>query len=89
MTDYDVVSAASMVCAAPAGQRRRSVLLIERHYLLGEKIRISGGGRCNFTNTGAGPANFLSQNPDLCRAVLARCTPARAGSKARWDCPLL
>jgi predicted Rossmann fold flavoprotein len=76
---FDVVvigaGAAGMMCAAQAGQRGRRVLLIEHYHLLGEKIRISGGGRCNFTNTGAGPANFLSQNPDFCRSALARYTP--------------
>ena len=79
MRDFDVVvigaGAAGMMCAAQAGQRGRSVLLIEHYHLLGEKIRISGGGRCNFTNIGAGPANFLSQNPDYCRSALARYTP--------------
>jgi predicted Rossmann fold flavoprotein len=79
MHDYDVVvigaGAAGMMCAAVAGQRGRRVLLIEHYHLLGEKIRISGGGRCNFTNTGAGPDNFLSQNPDFCRSALARYTP--------------
>ena len=76
---YDVVvigaGAAGMMCAAQAGQRGRSVLLIEHYPLLGEKIRISGGGRCNFTNAGAGPANYLSRNPDYCRSALARYTP--------------
>jgi predicted Rossmann fold flavoprotein len=79
MIDCDVVvigaGAAGMMCAAQAGQRGRRVLLIEHYHLLGEKIRISGGGRCNFTNIGAGPANFLSQNPDFCRSALARYTP--------------
>ncbi len=79
MVDYDVVvigaGAAGMMCAAQAGQRGRNVLLIEHYHLLGEKIRISGGGRCNFTNTGAGPGNYLSQNPDFCRSALARYTP--------------
>src|SRR4030095_1764323 len=51
-------------------------LLIEHYHVLGEKIRISGGGRCNFTNLHAGPANYLSQNPDFCRSALARYTPA-------------
>ena len=67
--------AAGMMCAAQAGQRGRRVLLIEHYPVLGEKIRISGGGRCNFTNTGAGPANYLSANPDFCRSALARYTP--------------
>jgi predicted Rossmann fold flavoprotein len=68
--------AAGMMCAAQAGQRGRRVLLIEHYHVVGEKIRISGGGRCNFTNVNAGPANFLSQNPDFCRSALARYTPA-------------
>ena len=67
--------AAGMMCAGVAGQRGRRVLLIEHHPAIGEKIRISGGGRCNFTNVGAGPANYLSQNPEFCRSVLARYTP--------------
>jgi len=77
---FDVVvigaGAAGMMCAAQAGQRGRRTLLIEHYHLLGEKIRISGGGRCNFTNRGAGPAHYLSQNPDFCRSALARYTPA-------------
>ena len=76
---YDVIvigaGAAGMMCAATAGQRGRRVLLIEHYDKLGEKIRISGGGRCNFTNLDAGPANYLSQNPDFCRSALARYTP--------------
>jgi predicted Rossmann fold flavoprotein len=79
MPEYDVVvigaGAAGMMCAARAGQRGRRVLLIEHARLLGEKIRISGGGRCNFTNVDAGPANYLSQNPDFCRSALSRYTP--------------
>ena len=79
MADYDVVvigaGAAGMMCAAQAGQRGRRVLLIEHYHTVGEKIRISGGGRCNFTNSGATAANFLSQNPDFCRSALARYTP--------------
>ena len=69
--------AAGMMCAAQAGQRGRRVLLIEHYHLTGEKIRISGGGRCNFTNVNAGPANYLSTNPDFCRSALARYTPAQ------------
>ena len=79
MAAYDVVvvgaGAAGMMCAARAGQRGRRVLLIDHYPKLGEKIRISGGGRCNFTNVNAGPANYLSQNPDYCRSALARYTP--------------
>ena len=80
MTDYEVIvigaGAAGMMCAAQAGQRGRRVLLVEHYHALGEKIRISGGGRCNFTNVHAGPANYLSANPDFCRSALARYTPA-------------
>ena len=64
-----------MMCAAQIGQRGRRVLLIEHARKLAEKIRISGGGRCNFTNLHCGPANFLSQNPHFCRSALARYTP--------------
>jgi predicted Rossmann fold flavoprotein len=67
--------AAGMMCAAQAGQRGKSVLLIDHYHKLGEKIRISGGGRCNFTNIHAKPENFLSQNPHFCRSALARFTP--------------
>jgi predicted Rossmann fold flavoprotein len=67
--------AAGMMCAGAAGQRGRRVLLIEHYPAIGEKIRISGGGRCNFTNVGAGPASYLSRNPDFCRSALARYTP--------------
>jgi predicted Rossmann fold flavoprotein len=76
---YDVVvigaGAAGMMCAATAGLRGRRVLLIEHYPVLGEKIRISGGGRCNFTNINAGPANYLSDNPDFCKSALARYSP--------------
>lgn len=67
--------AAGMMCAAQAGQRGKSVLLIDHYRKLGEKIRISGGGRCNFTNIHARPENYLSQNPHFCRSALARYTP--------------
>jgi predicted Rossmann fold flavoprotein len=77
--EYDVVvvgaGAAGMMCAAQAGQRDRRVLLIDHYHLLGEKIRISGGGRCNFTNINCKPENFLSQNPHFARSALARYTP--------------
>jgi len=79
LTRYDVVvlgaGAAGMMCAATAGQRGRRVLLVDHYPKLGEKIRISGGGRCNFTNVSAGPSNYLSENPDFCRSALARYTP--------------
>ena len=67
--------AAGMMCAIKAGKRGRSVVLIDHAETLGEKIRISGGGRCNFTNLDARPENFLSANPDFCRSALARYTP--------------
>jgi predicted Rossmann fold flavoprotein len=66
--------AAGMMCAATAGKRGRRVLLIEHAEKLAEKIRISGGGRCNFTNLDCRPANFLSRNPDFCRSALSRYT---------------
>ncbi len=67
--------AAGMMCAIAAGKRGRSVLLLDHADKLGEKIRISGGGRCNFTNIGTSPEHFLSGNPDFCRSALARYTP--------------
>lgn len=67
--------AAGMMCAAVAGQRGRKVVLIDHAEKLAEKIRISGGGRCNFTNLDAGPQNFLSQNPHFCKSALSRYTP--------------
>ena len=66
---------AGMMCAIEAGKRGRRVLLLDHAEKLGEKIRISGGGRCNFTNVDARPENFLSANPDFCRSALARYTP--------------
>jgi predicted Rossmann fold flavoprotein len=67
--------AAGMMCAAVAGQRGRKVVLIDHATKLAEKIRISGGGRCNFTNLYAGPQNYLSQNPHFCKSALSRYTP--------------
>jgi len=67
--------AAGLHCAAIAGQRGLKVLLIDQAEKVAEKIRISGGGRCNFTNIDTGPANFLSANPHFCRSALARYTP--------------
>lgn len=69
--------AAGMMCAIEAGKRGRSVLLLDHANRLGEKIRISGGGRCNFTNRYATPENFLSQNPHFCRSALARFPPQK------------
>jgi predicted Rossmann fold flavoprotein len=67
--------AAGMMCAATAGQRGRRVVLIDHYGKVGEKIRISGGGRCNFTNIHATHRDFLSRNPDFSRSALARYTP--------------
>ena len=68
--------AAGLFCAGLAGQRGLKVLLIDHAAQVAEKIRISGGGRCNFTNRDTTPAQFLSANPDFCRSALARYTPA-------------
>jgi len=79
MQSFDVVvigaGAAGLFCAGMAGQLGLKVLLIDHGAKVAEKIRISGGGRCNFTNREAGPANFLSANPHFCRSALARYTP--------------
>jgi predicted Rossmann fold flavoprotein len=72
---HDVIilgaGAAGLMCAAVAGQRGRQALLLEQSRQPGEKIRISGGGRCNFTNLHTTPANFLSDNPRFCRSALS------------------
>ncbi len=79
MLSFDVVvigaGAAGLFCAGIAGQLGLKVLLIDHAAKVAEKIRISGGGRCNFTNRDAGPGNFLSANPHFCRSALARYTP--------------
>lgn len=78
--DFDVVvvggGAAGLMCALTAGKRGRRVLVIEKANRCGKKILMSGGGRCNFTNTGTTPANFLSANPHFCKSALARFGPA-------------
>ncbi|MEO7054172.1 MAG: NAD(P)/FAD-dependent oxidoreductase [Rhizomicrobium sp.] len=66
--------AAGMMCAAVAGQRGRSVTIVDHAKSPGEKIRISGGGRCNFTNRNATPAQFISANPHFCISALSRYT---------------
>lgn len=77
--NYDVIiagaGAAGLMCAIEAGRRGRRVLLVDHAKKPGEKIRISGGGRCNFTNIHAGPSNYLSQNPHFCKSALGRYTP--------------
>ena len=77
---YDVIilgaGAAGLMCAARAGQRGLRVALLERAEKPGKKILISGGGRCNFTNVDASPANYLSANPHFAKSALARYRPA-------------
>ena len=68
--------AAGLMCALTAGQRGLRVLVIEHANRVGKKILMSGGGRCNFTNTGTTPANYLSANPHYCKSALARYTPS-------------
>jgi len=79
MTNKDVViiggGAAGMMCALEASKRGRSVVIIEHQETVGKKIRISGGGRCNFTNRYSSPENFISQNPHFCKSALSRYTP--------------
>ncbi|MDW5443329.1 NAD(P)/FAD-dependent oxidoreductase [Polaromonas sp. SM01] len=79
MQNFDVVmvgaGAAGLFCAGVAGQRGLKVLLLDHSEKIAEKIRISGGGRCNFTNRDATPAQFLSENPHFCRSALSRYTP--------------
>ena len=76
---FDVIvigaGAAGMMCAATAGQRGRRVLLLDHAAKLAEKIRISGGGRSNFTNVHARHDCYVSENPNFCRSALAQYTP--------------
>ncbi|MDM0059409.1 NAD(P)/FAD-dependent oxidoreductase [Variovorax fucosicus] len=80
---FDVVvigaGAAGLFCAAQAGQRGLKVLLVDHSERIGEKIRISGGGRCNFTNRDLDPRapqkHFVGENPNFCRSALSRYTP--------------
>ena len=68
--------AAGLMCAIAAGQRGRRVLLVDHANKVGKKILMSGGGRCNFTNLGVTPAQYLSANPHFAKSALARYTPA-------------
>ena len=74
ITKYDVIiigaGAAGLMCAIEAGKRGRRVWLVDHAAKIAEKIRISGGGRCNFTNLNASPAQFLSTNPHFCKSAL-------------------
>ncbi|MGB3806556.1 MAG: NAD(P)/FAD-dependent oxidoreductase [Erythrobacter sp.] len=80
MERYDVIilgaGAAGLMCAARASQRGLNVLVLERADKPGKKILISGGGRCNFTNLGAGPENYISTNPHFAKSALARYSPS-------------
>lgn len=69
--------AAGLFCAAEAGKRGRSVVVLDHAKKVGRKILMSGGGRCNFTNMYASPENFLSDNPHFCKSALSRYT--------QWD----
>jgi len=77
--DFDAIvigaGAAGLMCAIAAGQRGLRVLVLDHANKVGKKILMSGGGRCNFTNTGTTPANYLSANPHFCKSALARYTP--------------
>ena len=76
---YDVIiigaGAAGLFCGLTAGERGRKVLILDHAKSPGEKIRISGGGRCNFTNLHTTPADFLSANPHFCKSALSNYTP--------------
>lgn len=78
MQDFDVViigaGAAGMMAGIETAKRGRSTLILDHAKKPGEKIRISGGGRCNFTNLYCAPENFLSQNPHFCKSALSRYT---------------
>ena len=79
MQDYDVVilgsGAAGLFAAGEAARRGRRVLVIDHAKAAGEKIRISGGGRCNFTNLNIQPERFLSQNTPFCTVSAASLYP--------------
>ena len=78
-SSHDVVvlgaGAAGLFCAAKIAHGGKRVAVVDHAATLGEKIRISGGGRCNFTNRDTKPENFISENPGFCRSALARYTP--------------
>jgi predicted Rossmann fold flavoprotein len=91
-THWDVIvlgaGGAGLFCAARAAARGRSVLALDHADKLGKKILISGGGRCNFTNTGAGPANYFSANEHFAKSALSRYTPSDfLGLIRKYDVP--
>lgn len=67
--------AAGLMCALTSGRRKRSVLVLEHAGKVANKVRISGGGRCNFTNLSMGSNHYVSRNPHFCKSALARFTP--------------
>src|SRR5687768_3278103 len=79
MSQPDVIiigaSGAGMMCAIHASRLGKRVLLLDHSKKLGGKILISGGGRCNFTNLGASPAQYVSQNPHFCKSAMSRFSP--------------
>lgn len=77
LTDVIIIGAgaAGLMCAIEAGRRKRSVLVLEHSGNAGKKIRVSGGGRCNFTNLNMHYSNYLSRNPHFCKSALARFGP--------------
>src|SRR3989304_4818920 len=76
---YDVIiigaGASGLMCAIEAGKRGRKGLVLDHSKSIGNKIRISGGGHCNFTNINLNSENFLSQNPHFCKSALSCFTP--------------
>src|SRR5208282_4540401 len=78
MEAFDVAivgaGAAGLMCALTAGQRGRRVLLLDHAQRAGQRILISGGGRCNFTNLEVAPERFISANPHFCKSALSRYT---------------
>ncbi len=76
---YDAIilgaGGAGLMCAIHAGRRGKRVLVIDHAQKIGGKILISGGGRCNFTNVGTTPENYLSKNPDFCKTAFAKYKP--------------
>ncbi|MBI4686646.1 MAG: NAD(P)/FAD-dependent oxidoreductase [Nitrospirae bacterium] len=78
-TNYDVLiigaGAAGLMCAIQAGRRKRSVIILDHAGKIGQKILVSGGGRCNFTNLNIAAENYISGNPHFCKSAIARFTP--------------
>src|SRR4030067_2721598 len=79
MEKIDVIiigaGAAGLMCAIEAGKRGRKVLVMDHAVKTGQKIRVSGGGKCNFTNINVGPEHYISQNRHFCKSAISRFTP--------------